>query len=114
MGSAEVDRVLKRHAHAVWIQITHTAPELRLEMLRHALPRPTVDSKSGAQDPWTVGYHSLGADESDFEYFVYMVQRRPQFAVVRAGEGDGDGVEVARAIDESGVQSILKTLRQSG
>mmetsp|Transcript_118254 Transcript_118254/g.339270 ORF Transcript_118254/g.339270 Transcript_118254/m.339270 type:complete len:380 (+) Transcript_118254:29-1168(+) len=96
----EVDRVLARHAAAAWVQITHTAPELRLDMLSAALPRrhTGTDSVAGATNgqmdaasraasdsAWTVGYRTLSGDgDDDFEYFVYVLRRK----IGASAEGD--------------------------
>eukprot|EP00439_Symbiodinium_sp_Y106_P019167 s2956_g2.t1 len=72
----EVDRVLKRHLDSAWLQITHSAPELRLE----------ADAL-------------LNLDETGFEYFVYFVRRRPMFELVRLREGEASQLGIF--VDES-------------
>lgn len=77
----EVDRVLKRRASAAWVQITHTEPDLRLEMLSKSLPLPS--SVKHVRDAWLIGHQSLGEDENGFEYYLYAVKRHPRFAMQR-------------------------------
>eukprot|EP00928_Gymnodinium_smaydae_P024344 TRINITY_DN1971_c0_g4_i2.p1 TRINITY_DN1971_c0_g4~~TRINITY_DN1971_c0_g4_i2.p1 ORF type:complete len:276 (-),score=47.70 TRINITY_DN1971_c0_g4_i2:157-984(-) len=65
----EVSRVLSERAGSAWVQITHSGPELRLEVLRKCL----------AVDPareWSIACRSLGEDDTGFEYFLYILERR--------------------------------------
>lgn len=102
----EVDRVLKRHARAAWVQITHSAPELRLEALQASLP--PAGGSCGVHDAWSVGFRSLGAQDGGFEYFAYTVRRRPRFAVFC--ESSGREEEVARFVDEHDAEIAAQLL----
>jgi len=86
----EVNRVLKVSADAAWLQFTHTAPELRLEVL----------SRVAQREAWHIGYKSLGEDENGFEYFVYFLRRRPKFELVRA-ERDQVAAQVGLFVEEA-------------
>lgn len=92
----EVDRVLKRRLDSAWLQITHSAPESRLEVLHASLPQ--VGPRALPQG-WQISYRSLGEDETGFEYFVYFVRRRPMFELVRLE--DGEVCQLGIFVDES-------------
>jgi len=85
----EVDRVLKRHIDAVWLQFTHTAPELRMEVLDRVLPG----------EGWHVSCNSLGEDSNGFEYFAYFIRRRPRFELLR--QNDKAAVQVHLFVDQA-------------
>ncbi|CAE8589904.1 unnamed protein product [Polarella glacialis] len=109
----QVDRVLKRDVRATWLQITHAAPELRLETLNASLP--TCSSASGSVwQLWSIGCQSLGEDDNGFEYFVYSVRRRPRFVLVRTGLHQADDVDVGEFVDEVEALATAAAYRAAG
>lgn len=106
----EVDRVLKRHSKATWLQITHSAPELRIELLLSSLPRARA-SLGSVREMWSITHQSLGEDENGFEYFMYAIRRRMHFAVFGV-DRQGTQVQLDEFIDESEAHAAVAKMRE--